>query len=292
MKSPSFCDWNCLSPSILLSWPNIWQTQSLQRQVLLVSDNMQRQVLLVCDYLWQYPSGGLKHHWPSTCVEKQPFGLIDVPSENVAMEKRKCLQIFFTRSLEGWRQAEVHNIWQNVTPLQLPGHVCTAKAKLCTLCKFRARVTRLSKTLCTCTHSQGLCTVHSAGVYYLDIAFNMQVILVKYIFAHGHMVLLLVTDLSGRFEHLGSTYIHNIYNVKGLVLVQASQANQEAKNNILTQQTIWTRWPTELIIIQSLKENQDINSSDGDAALLRVWLFGRIDKWWCPNRASMATLPE
>ena len=133
------------------------------------------------------------------------------------MEKRKCLQIFFTRSLEGWRQAEVHNIWQNVTPLQLPGHVCTAKAKLCTLCKFGARVTRLSKTLCTCTHSQGLCTVHSAGVYYLDIAFNMQVILVKYIFAHAHMVLLLVTDLSGRFEHLGSTYIHNICNVKGLV---------------------------------------------------------------------------
>ena len=168
MKSPSFCDWNCLSPSILLSWPNIWQAQSFQRQV-----------LLVCDNLWHYPSGGLpKHHWPWACVEKQPFGLIDVPSETVAMEERNCLQIFFTRSLEGWREAEVHNIWQNVTPLQLPGHVCTAKAKLCTLCKFRARVTRLSKTLCTCTHSQGLCTVHSAGVYYLDIAFNMQEILV------------------------------------------------------------------------------------------------------------------
>ena len=154
------------------------------------------------------------------------------------MEKRKCWQICFTRSLEGWRQAEVHNIWQNVTPLQLPGHVCTAKAKLCTLCKFRACVTELSKTLCTCTHSQGLCTVYSAGVYYLGIAFNMQVILVKYIFAHGHMVLLLVNDLSGRFEHLGSTYIHNICNVKGLVMVQALQANQESKNNILTQQTI------------------------------------------------------
>ena len=132
----------------------------------------------------------------------------------------------------------MHNIWQNVTPLQLPGHVCTAKAKLCTLCKFRARVTKLSQTLYTCTHSQGLCTVYSAGVYYLGIAFNMQVILVKYIFAHGHMVLLLVNDLSGRFEHLGSTYIHNICNVKGLVMVQALQANQESKNNILTQQTI------------------------------------------------------
>ena len=52
MKSPSFCDWNCLSPSILLSWPNIRQTQSFQRQVLLVCDNMWQSVT-ICDNLWQ-----------------------------------------------------------------------------------------------------------------------------------------------------------------------------------------------------------------------------------------------
>ena len=176
MKGPSFCDWNCLSPSILLSWPNIWQTQSLQRQVLLVCDNMQRQVLLVCDnmqrqvllvcdYLWQYPSGGLpKHHWPWTCVEKQPFGLIDVPSESVAMEKGNVCNFFSPAALkDGDRQRCIISgrTWHHYSCRDM----CALRRLNCAHCANFEHVSPGYQKLCAPVHIPRGCAQYIVQVY-------------------------------------------------------------------------------------------------------------------------------
>ena len=146
--------------------------------------------------LWQYAKTGTTGLWLSVTIPK--WWVTKTPStlnlrrqaafwtnwctiRNCCNGKKEMFANFFSPAAlkDGDRQRCIISgrTWHHYSCRDM----CALQRLNCALCKFRARVTKLSQTLCTCTHFQGLCTVLSSGVYFLDIALNMQEIMVTYL---------------------------------------------------------------------------------------------------------------